>query len=86
MPIPKKPLILTHAQANAISRAMVELNDIGARVHVRRKCDDRIHTVNVVEFSDGMIQVYFGNGSNPYEDFEEYANQNEFFKTYGVDK
>ena len=79
-------MILTPAEAQAVSDAMVALNNVCGRAHVRipRGKFDFLH---VIEYEDRTITVYVGDavGNNRGSGaIERFRCQNDFMETYGA--
>ena len=78
-------LLLNEAQAKAVADAMIALNNVGARAHIRlREAGRRLH---VQEYLDGEVYVFFGDMAGNCTDahtLERYRSQNDFFAAYGV--
>lgn len=72
-------MILNQAQAQAVYRAMCELNNVGGVIEVR------IGAIEVVDFSAGVSVVRRdrANGLRLVEG-EDYINQEAFAAAYGV--
>lgn len=77
---------LNPAQAEAVYTAMVALNNVWARAHVRIDLEDG-QTLHVREHEDETIQVFIGDarGNKCGGSFEQYENQNAFAAAYGLD-
>lgn len=77
---------LNHAQAEAVYSAMVALNNVGGRVHVRIDLEDDNNAVlHACEFEDGTVQIFIGDaiGNRAGGAFEQFSTQNDFAKAYG---
>ncbi len=77
---------MNHAQAEAVYSAMVALNNVGARAHVR--IDLAANAIlHVQENTDGEVQVYIGDsiGNPTGGTFEQFSTQNDFAAAYGLD-
>lgn len=78
--------ILSSAQAAAVYAAMVALNDVGARVHVRRPGRD-YSMWHVTEYEDGTVVVFMGDAvGNPVAGLpvEWHSSQAHFAAHYGL--
>lgn len=77
--------ILNDSQAKDIYSAMVTLNNVFARAHVRIDAESGL-TLHVRQNEDDSIHVFFRDKTgNRYGDqFEEFETQNDFAIAYGV--
>lgn len=78
------PKIMNQAQAEAVYSAMVALNNVCARAHVRIDLGDNA-VLHVRENEDETVQVFIGDAiGNPAGGaFEHFASQNAFAAAYG---
>lgn len=78
--------VLNQAQAEAVYSAMVALNNVSARAHVRIDLEDGA-TLHACECEDGSVQIFIGDAlGNPTGGrFEQFDTQNAFAKAYGLD-
>ena len=78
--------VLNQAQAEAVYSAMVALNNVCARAHVRIDLEDGA-MLHACEHEDGSVQVFVGDalGNRAGGSFEQFETQNDFAKAYGFD-
>lgn len=78
--------ILNNSQADAVYSAMVALNNVSGRVHVRFDLENNA-VLHAAEYEDGSVQVFIGDaiGNRCGGAFEQFGSQNEFAKAYGFD-
>lgn len=79
--------LLSHTQAEAVYSAMVALNNVGARAHVRFELEDGA-TLHTCEYEDKTVQVFIGDAVGNRADggsFEQFRTQNDFAKAYGIE-
>ncbi len=78
--------IMNQAQAEAVYSAMVALNNVAGRVHIRIDLEDNA-VLHARENEDDTVQVFVGDAiGNPGGGaFEQFGSQNDFAKAYGFD-
>ena len=78
--------IMNQAQAEAVYSAMVALNNVSGRAHVRIDLSDNA-VLHAAEYEDGTVQVFIGDaiGNRAGGAFEQFSSQNDFAKAYGFD-
>lgn len=79
-------MILTHAQAEAVFGAMVQLNNIGGIIHARIPIQGGVgrHIIVMEEImSDDIVVSVNVGGAN--QGSERYVNQNAFAEAYGLE-
>lgn len=78
--------VLNQAQAEAVYSAMVALNNISARAHVRIDLEEGA-MLHACEYEDGSVQVFIGDalGNRTGGSIEQFDSQYAFAKAYGVD-
>lgn len=82
--------VLTKAQAEIVYRAMCELNNLGAVVHVRMPQGDGT-VIHVKEYMTGEVNVWYGDAcgnpvvtSNQPLPLERYSTQDSFRILHGL--
>jgi hypothetical protein len=77
-------MILTQAQADAVYRAMVSLNNVSGIVDIRIPCGNGRYAVVKEEImsDDIIVQLHWGGAMR---DSERYYNQVAFAQAYGVE-
>lgn len=77
-------LILTQAKAQAVYRAMCELNNIGALINVRIAMGTNSHAVVLEDLMSDEVRVSVHSGGK-VQTFETYPDQESFRSAYSVE-